>query len=415
MATENQPGSETTLPTNNQNAGLDSDLFARVQEQLLGESGILSSEPSNIEAAITEAIGGVETARAKTEQRIQSEADRTRGYIVEGADTTATASRASGSGGIMNAAALRQLQTDTAKEIKDLEARKQEALLANDAQAANQMSGLILQKLQFQENAKQQAFSNLLGMENLKTSRMTEERLGRAQSFTERSTMASIGLEYGVKVTPDMSIEDVVGQAYGTASAERKARLDKLLAETKYTQAQYSQLINNQDNNNIDNSTLGKFLFDISQDTRLTEEEKKTKIAVALSGKTQKEIFDIWNNEGKVRSSYFTEANLKPDYFNRLINGEKKSDIYTEITSRALTPQERQTASNALDAAEKQYADQQKELKKVGKNNQGTIFGSTYVPPTSGYKVSLPQPKISTGNVNPTNAVSDIFRGYFGQ
>ena len=246
---------DTSTKSNLQTGGESSDFLKAIQEKLLGQSGVISSTNSTLETRINDAISGVKTAAEKTNLATESAYGRELGYQQQQAGEAITAGRAAGSGGILNMAALRSLTETTDKSLKDLEQRKQELILQNDAAAASKISDLQLKALEFQQQAQQQTFSNLLGMANLGVQLETEARLAKTQTFTETQAVNSVALEYGLNPT-GKTLDQITKEAMFFASDDRKAKLAQQAADLAYTKAQTVKAMQGEPISKYNDSTL---------------------------------------------------------------------------------------------------------------------------------------------------------------
>jgi len=118
--------------------------------------------------------------------------------------------------------------------------------MQNNTQFASQISQLKVDAYTFQQKAEQQTFSNMLGIGNLLATMSQEERLTSQFSDNlnlqkqqlERSTqndIANIALEYGLSIEEGETLESITEKAQPFASAEQKARLNKLLKDNEDT------------------------------------------------------------------------------------------------------------------------------------------------------------------------------------
>ena len=124
-----------------------SDFMTKVQEQLLGQSQMVSSTTGSLEQKIQDAITSTQKGTEASKSAIQSAYDRQLSYDTQTAQESLTAGRAAGSGGIMNIGALRELTRTTDQHLKDLEQRKQELMLQADAAGYKQVSDLQIKAL----------------------------------------------------------------------------------------------------------------------------------------------------------------------------------------------------------------------------------------------------------------------------
>ena len=219
------------------------DFMAAIQAQLLGQSGMISSTNSQLESRLNSAIGGIGQARDATGKLIESAYGRERAFQ-EGQAGLAVQNQLEGRTGFATQmVAFRNLVETTDKNLNDLEQRKQEALLNNDAQAASKMADLQFKALEFQQQAQQQTFSNLLGMANFGLQSAQEQRLAKAQSFSEQKSMSDIALQYGIELQPGDTMDSITSKAMVFAGEEQKLRLAKMQSEIRYTNAQTAKVM----------------------------------------------------------------------------------------------------------------------------------------------------------------------------
>lgn len=213
------------------------DLMAEIQSQLLSTSGAISSNNSKIEDTINGAIDQLNTSNTAAKGATTLAYDKS----IDTAKTTAanqiTAFQEAQRGFATNVAALTDLRTQTAKSISDLEDSKQQALLTADSTTASKISDLILQKYQFEQQATQQVFTNLVSMSNLSLQQQQETRLQQAQTSSDQQAVANIALKYGVTIAPGDTLQTIINKAQPNATAEEKLQLDTAQANLELTQA----------------------------------------------------------------------------------------------------------------------------------------------------------------------------------
>lgn len=262
---------------NIQTGGEANDFMKAIQEKLLGQSGIISSTNSELESRLTAAISGVKKSTEASSARIESQFGRELGYTKEAAGEALTAGRAAGSGGVLNLAALRELTNTTDKQLKDLETRKQELILANDSAGAAKVAELEMTALDFRQKAQQQVFSNLLGLGNFGIQSATEARLARTQTFQEEQAMNTIALQYGVKINPGDTMQSIVNRAMPFATKVQQLELAKLQSEINRANAEAAKALKGDTNGVTDLSipTLVNqaLLFDAEGKTPITDQE----------------------------------------------------------------------------------------------------------------------------------------------
>lgn len=168
--------------------------FNAVRDKLMGLSGAISSEDTNIEKKIREAVTSSQAGNAASAAAITSAYDRQIGDAkTVGANEVASYAESQRGFGI-NTAAARAVSDAAEKRVKDLEQRKQELILQGDAATAGQVSGLIMKELEFEQQARIQTFSNLLNIGNfginaleaqLKTAQATAIQASDVETFTD--------------------------------------------------------------------------------------------------------------------------------------------------------------------------------------------------------------------------------------
>lgn len=202
-----------------------SDFLSQIQQKLLGQSDMVSSESTNLENKINEAIKSVQQGQSASAAAITSQYDRQIGVATQQGQNAMTSTMEQQRGFATNTAALRQLTTDTQNQLKDLEQRKQELILQGQASAAGQISNLQIQAIQFHQQAQQQVFSNLLQMGNFGQQQQQLTQSQHAQDFQEQSSMANTALQYGISVQKGDTLKDVIARAQPFASAKQKLDL----------------------------------------------------------------------------------------------------------------------------------------------------------------------------------------------
>lgn len=141
-----------------------SKLISSIQNKLLEQGGITSSNDAEITNTLNTSIDRIKSGTESANKKLQSEFERNAGYLGDEFKTDLTEGRAGGAGGVLNFAAFKNLVDSTDKSLKDLAMRKEELVLQNNANAANKIAELELKTLEFKEQARQKYFANLLGM-----------------------------------------------------------------------------------------------------------------------------------------------------------------------------------------------------------------------------------------------------------
>jgi hypothetical protein len=205
------------------------EFIKQLQGKLLGQSDIISSQNTKLESKIQEAIQGVQTGQQAGEKVITSQFDRAIGQATQEGEIRKTGMLESQRGFASNTAALDKLNTDTQTQLKDLEQRKQELILQGQAAAAGQVSQLQMQAIQFQQQAQQQVFSNLLGMASFGLSaqqqRQQQSQFEARLNFDENSAMSNIALQYGLELQPGEDLKALYSRATKDMGANSPAAL----------------------------------------------------------------------------------------------------------------------------------------------------------------------------------------------
>lgn len=212
---------------------------------LMDQSGIISSSDSNIESSIESAIGGIRGANEANRARIESEYSRNRGYQMDRNATSEEKFLEDRTGYATSVVGFQNLREYNAKTIRDLDQRKNELLLQGDAQAASQIAALEIKKLEFEQEAAQRTFENILKMGTFEFAASADERADRgelradrAQNFQEEQAKSAIALEYGLTLNKGETLESLVTRAMPLASEEKKLQLEQVRTAIAQNRAQ---------------------------------------------------------------------------------------------------------------------------------------------------------------------------------
>lgn len=211
-----------------------------LQKKLLAQSDMISSSNTELESKIASAIGGVQKSSAASSARIESEFGREIGYRVDEGELQRLVVNEASTGFARSSALLRLIDSRTDKDLKDLEQRKQELILAGESAAASKVAELQLKSIEFKQQAQQQAFTNMLSTGqfalNVQAERRTADQfkqtidLNREQlQFNKDSKMAEIATQFGITIDPTDTLDSIVTKAsnseYARLNRER-ARLE---------------------------------------------------------------------------------------------------------------------------------------------------------------------------------------------
>ncbi len=251
-------------------------VVAQIRSSLLGEAERVSSANTGVEDTISAAIGKVTDAQKATAGATNIAFDRAASEGARSAQSTLTGFSENRSGFATNMAGLRNIVHETDVYMKDLEGRRQEALLMNDAKAADTISGLMLKGQEMKMNAMQQTFNNLLSINSMgieqrrfeQSQAQSASQFGQTfnenkrqfalnytfegkkfqlqkdqQSQQEKQAIAGIALEYGLNVDPTDTIDSIVTRAAGTGyvNDKRKLELESLRSDIARSNAQMAE------------------------------------------------------------------------------------------------------------------------------------------------------------------------------
>lgn len=328
-----QPGAQTQTGTPN---GTQSDFMNQLQNTLLQQSGIVSSDNSQLEQKIQDAISGVKSGNDASAQALTLDYNRQIGQAQQAGAQQVTSAQEASRGYATNTAALKQLTDNTTKQVNDLEQRKQELILQGDASTASQVSALQVQAIQFHQQAQQQVFSNLLGLGNYAQNvAQTQNQAAQFQStldFQNQQAISTIATKYGISVAPGETLQSITTKAMPYASAEEKGQLDQIQSQIRVNNANAAKAL-------TDANTGGPYNIDA--------------LAMAV------------NNGGAAVLAGIKDPNIQSQVINRASdlkwssqatqaasNGQSKADYNASIVNnQALSATDKSAALKASDTA----------------------------------------------------------------
>lgn len=201
------------------------DFTQQLQQKLLGQSGIISSDSTQLESKINAAITNVNKSADASGQAITSNYNRQEDYAKTAGANQLTSAQEAQRGFATNTAALKQLTDNTTKQVNDLEQRKQELILQGEASAASQVSQLQMQAIQFHQQAQQQVFTNLLGMGNFGLQSQQVQNSTNTQQLQQQQAMSDIALKYGLTPGPNETLQSLYSRATTDMGANSPAAL----------------------------------------------------------------------------------------------------------------------------------------------------------------------------------------------
>lgn len=337
----------------------------QLQQKLLGQSDIISSESTNLENKIGEAIKSVQSSNQSSAAAVTSSFDRQIADAQKTGQQNLTSALEGQRGFAQNTAALTQLKDQTDKQVKDLEQRKQELIAQGNANAASQVAALQLQAIQFHQQAQQQVFSNLLGMANFEQTRSYNQAQidaqNRSQNFQESSQKAQIALQYGINAGPNDTLQDIVNRAKPFASKKQQLQLDQIQSEIDKNRAQTQQAISDaQANKTLDAANIDALAQAYINNPAVLSLVKNPNSAAAILNKAVG--LQATNTVKNLQSENKTKAQAQQEVMNSdAYSPADKQAILTEIDKQygpdAKQPEKKAASfSNPLDSITSWFA-----------------------------------------------------------
>lgn len=326
-----------------------------LQEALMGQSGVSSSETGKIDKSIEDAINTVKGGQESSAEGIKAFYERQRNGVQDQLPTDVQNYNESRSGFATNMAALKNIFNDTDKALKDLDLREQEALSTGNSDAAAKIADLKLQQLQFRNQAQQQSFQNLLATSsfalNVSQQKTQEAQFDKtfglqssAQDFAENKAMSDIALTYGVELKQGDTLDTLIARAKPYASEIQKlaleqtrAQIESLKASASASRANAAESIANANGKGLDAATIES----VAKAYRITGG------AVLGQLKNTADIASVINRANELEASDITTA-LQKDR----IDGVSKSSAIADLSQN----QTIQNKAQALSILESVYA-----------------------------------------------------------
>lgn len=323
-----------------------SSFISQLQQKLLGQSDLISSENTGLEDKINTAIAGIQSGQDSSSQAITSQ------YNAKEADATTTGQQQMTStqdaqrGFATNTAALKQLTDSTNKQVNDLEQQKQQLILSGQADASSKISAMQIQAIQFQQQAQQQVFSNLLGMgqfaqsqQQIALSQQQNNIAQQGQDLQSQSAISAIATKYGLTVSPGETLQSITTKAAPFASTEEKQQMALATAQINAANAQTAKAYSDvQANKPLDAVSLAA----------LASQYNTNPQAVLSTVKTTDQLGQIL----QVAGQQIVQANQNV-ILNNKANNVSKADAINNVTStQGLSPDQTKTL---LDYVESSY------------------------------------------------------------
>jgi len=308
------------------------DFMSELQSRLLGMTDIVSSGNTGVEDAIKSAQESTAKAQEFGASRIESRFGEKITDIKEAGATALTSAREAQRGFGVNSAALRQLNQDTDKKVKEYERMEQDALMSNNLQFASQISQLKIQELQFNQQATQQSFSNMLQVAGLGLQVRAEDRaadqfrqnltLQRDQiESTKQNNMLGMATDAGISLNP--------GETYESLS-KRIANSEMTTLKKQKLKSQISDLQGEDESNQ----------FDMYANAVVSSELENGKTAVQAAKKAIFELTEIFGGKvsleqrNKIMGSALLLEQQMKDSINKQMNDTSNAQsIYEQVLS----------------------------------------------------------------------------------
>lgn len=211
--TSTPDGHTTALPGANNSSSTTDTLI----QKLLGQSDIISSQSTGLESKINDIISGVKSGQAANEQALGIQYQGKEDFAQKQGTTALTTAMEGQRGFAVNQAALQQITDSTKKSVNDLEMQKQQLILQGQAAAAGQITQLQVQQLQFQQQANQQVYSNLLGITGISQQKdaaaTAAAQFNKQQAFQTTQAMGALATQYGLSPKPGETLDSLYARA----------------------------------------------------------------------------------------------------------------------------------------------------------------------------------------------------------
>lgn len=319
-------------------------VLSEIQSRLLDQSGALSSADSEIEQTIQSAITKREEATAASKGAITSAAGRQITAAGERGERAVTSFRESTRGFAVNSAAMKQLTESTNKEVKDLEDRQQALLLSADAEGAAAVSKLIVQKLEFQQEAKQRTFNNLLGFGSFVRSGQAQRIQERQVTFAEDQAKSNLALQFGLEVREDDTLETLTSRAAPFASEEQRLKMDSIRASIRRAEAETAKALKGVDFQ-LDADTASVFASTITELSKTNPAQAEALLA-SIDEQYGADGFElVKRNQLEITAERFKDENLRVEITNQFEAGDSIGIVIDGINDDfSSTPEQKAAA-----------------------------------------------------------------------
>ena len=144
--------------------GTNPEFMKTLQDSLLKNSDIITSEANPLQTELTSLASTYKSAQYAAEKGISASAERQRTEAVVAGEQRLSSVEESRRGYATNTALIKQIEDANTKDLRDIDLREQEALASGRMDVADKLAQLRIKSIEFTQNAKQQAFSNMLSL-----------------------------------------------------------------------------------------------------------------------------------------------------------------------------------------------------------------------------------------------------------
>lgn len=349
------------------------DFMDQLQGALFSQNNVVSSEGSNIDTAIQGAISGLNAAQQTTDSGLAAGHTADVAAATQQGQNAITAENEARRGMATNTGILANIQSTTNKNIADLDEKYQQAISTGDADTAKQISALQVQALEDKQKNTQQAFTNMLQIASTINQAQQTKDAEDKQNFDEQSSIASIGLQYGIPVTPGMTLGQMVSAAAPKASSEEQAKLGLTLAQTAQAQAEAQKALAGA-KAEVTSENAGAFASLIQNLVLQGRTQEASSFLTNIMSQDGNSGYLLVNDEVTKQVAAQFDPNTMGQYLDSQLNaGKDASDLSATITNNpfATGAQKKQALGELVDATNRFSQ------KQVAQNPNGytTAFG----------------------------------------
>jgi hypothetical protein len=335
---------------------------------------------------INDAISGIQTAQTNTKTATKADYEQQKTAVQDAGAKQLTAAQEGSAnlGAASSYAILSQVQNNTAKQLKDLDLREQQALATGDQQAAQSIANLKVQQLQFQQEVEQKTFTNLLSLAGIQIQAKSSQLQEKQQNFAEQSAMANMATQFGVALKPGDTLESLTKRVMPLASQQQKLQIAKMQSEINLANAQAAKALRG-DATELTNSPIQISALASTYQALIKDPNRRDELNNFLA--TLQKNPAVYSSVINKIAEANTPVNLPSADIKKLINqyknaGKSREDVMAAIAS----DQSLANKSEALKAVDELYSTKQSAARLVGAEvnkqyvkpvaeNLGSMFG----------------------------------------